>query len=79
MQRPLNADFGIVINDDQHCSVWPANQQPPQGWRFTGARGTQAAMQAWVDQQFVPTAPAVPVELDGRYHGAEWAAAEFDD
>lgn len=36
-------------------------------------------MQACVNQQFVPTAPALPLELDGRYRDAEWAAAEFDD
>lgn len=79
MQDQMNALFGIVINDDQHCAVWPAHAQPPRGWRFTAARGSKAAMQACVDQQFVPTAPALPVDLDGRYQSAEWAAAEFDD
>jgi uncharacterized protein YbdZ (MbtH family) len=73
------ADFGIIINDDQLCTVWPAHEKPPCGWHFTAARGTKAAMQACVDQQFVPTAPALPIEMDWRYKGAEWAAAEFDD
>jgi uncharacterized protein YbdZ (MbtH family) len=71
--------FGIIINDEQLCTVWPAHQQPPRGWHFTLARGSRAAMQACVDQQFVATAPALPLELDGRYHDAEWAAAEFDE
>lgn len=79
MQHSMNPVYGIVINEDQHCAVWPAHERPPQGWRFTAARGSRAAMQACVDQQFVPTAPALPVDLDGRYRGAEWAAAEFDD
>jgi hypothetical protein len=36
-------------------------------------------MQSRVDQQFVPTAPALPIDLDRRYGDAEWAAAEFDE
>lgn len=79
MQNPPRDDFGIIINDAQHCSVWPTHDKPPQGWRFSGPRGSKAAMQSRVDQQFVPTAPALPLELDSRYLGAVWAAAEFDD
>ena len=79
MQNIEHADFGIIINDDQHCAVWPAQDTPPDGWRFIAARGTRAAMQARVDQQFIPTAPAIPVEWDWRYRNAEWAAAEFGD
>jgi uncharacterized protein YbdZ (MbtH family) len=79
MQSSNRAVFGIIINDEQVCTVWPAHQEPPQGWQFTAARGTKAAMQSCVDQQFVPTAPALPVELDWRYQDAEWAAAEFED
>lgn len=80
MQSSNNADFGIIINDENRtCTVWPVHAPPPQGWHFTTARGGRAAMQARVDQQFVPTAPAMPLELDRKYQDAEWAAAEFDD
>ncbi len=79
MQDVQSSVFGIIINDDQEYTVWPVHRQPPQGWSFTPAQGTRAAMQACVEQQFVPTAPSVPVDLDRRYRSAEWAAAEFDD
>jgi uncharacterized protein YbdZ (MbtH family) len=79
MRNSLHAGFGIIINDAQHCRVWPVHQAAPPGWRFTARRGSKAAMQACIDQQFVPTAPALPPELDSRYLGAQWAAAEFDD
>jgi uncharacterized protein YbdZ (MbtH family) len=79
MQSNHGTAFGIIINDEQLCTVWPAHEQPPQGWHFTQARGTRAAMQACVQQQFVATKPALPIEFDGRYRDAEWAAAEFDD
>jgi uncharacterized protein YbdZ (MbtH family) len=79
MQSNLGPAFGIIINDDQMCTVWPAHEDPPQGWHFTKARGTKSAMLARVQQQFVPTAPALPIEFGGRYRDAEWAAAEFDD
>jgi uncharacterized protein YbdZ (MbtH family) len=79
MQCSGRSDFAIIINDEQICTVWPAREKPPQGWQFTAARGTKAAMQACVNQQFVPTAPALPIEFDVRHKDAEWAAAEFED
>ena len=80
MHNGNNADFGIIINDENRsCTVWPAHEAAPQGWRFTTARGARSAMQARVDQQFVPTAPAMPPDLGMQYQDAEWAAAEFDD
>ena len=75
MQDVQASVFGIIINDDQQCTVWPAHQRPPRGWSFTLAKGTREAMQACVEQQFVPTAPAMPIDLDRRYRSAEWAAA----
>jgi uncharacterized protein YbdZ (MbtH family) len=79
MRRSTKAEFGIIMNEHQLCSVWPADEVPPPGWCFTGARGTKEQMQSRVDQQFVPTAPVPPVEMDRRYRDAEWALAEFDD
>ena len=80
MQNRYNADFGIIINEENRsCTVWPVHEQPPQGWHFTTARGARAAMQARVDQQFVAPTPSMPIELDRQYQDAEWAAAEFDD
>lgn len=79
MQPTDRSPFGIIINDDQLCAVWPTRLTPPSGWRFTEERGTESAMQACLGQQFVPTAPALPPELDSRYLCAEWAAAEFND
>jgi uncharacterized protein YbdZ (MbtH family) len=79
MRINKRAVFGIIMNAETLCTVWPANEDPPQGWRFTAATGTREAMQSRVDQQFVPTAPALPLELDRRYRDAEWSVAEFDD
>lgn len=80
MQNGSNEDFGIIINgENRSCTVWQVHGQPPQSWNFTPARGARAAMQARVDQRFVLTAPAMPIELDRQYQDAEWAAAEFDD
>jgi uncharacterized protein YbdZ (MbtH family) len=79
MQNIRSAEFGIIISDEEHCTVWPKDEKPPSGWRFTASRGTKAQMQARVDQQFVPTAPAMQIELDRRYKDAEWAVAEFED
>jgi MbtH protein len=31
--------FAVVVNDEEQYSVWPADQQPPAGWRRTGFAG----------------------------------------
>ena len=79
MRNNRSAAFGIIVSDDQQCMVWPIHEAPPSGWQFTAARGTRAQMQARVEQEFVPTAPGMPIEFDRRYKDAEWAMAEFKD
>jgi uncharacterized protein YbdZ (MbtH family) len=79
MQSNKRSTFGIIMDAEKLCAVWPAGEAPPPGWCFTAAQGSKEAMQSRVEQQFVPTTPALPIELDRRYHDAEWAAAEFDD
>jgi uncharacterized protein YbdZ (MbtH family) len=64
MHPSQRAEFGIIMNAQKQCAVWPAQESPPLGWRFTAATGTKVAMQSRVDQQFVPTIPALPVDLD---------------
>jgi MbtH protein len=38
---PAEQTFQVVVNDEEQYSIWPAEQEPPAGWRpagFTGAR-----------------------------------------
>lgn len=44
----------VVINHEEQYSVWPADRQPPSGWRPTGRSGTRSACldhieEVWTD------------------------------
>jgi uncharacterized protein YbdZ (MbtH family) len=54
MTASRDAEFGVVFSDAQYFSVWLTHRKLPFGWHFTGPTGTQAEMQALVEQQFVP-------------------------
>lgn len=30
----------VVINDEEQYSIWPADQEPPAGWRTVGFAGS---------------------------------------
>jgi uncharacterized protein YbdZ (MbtH family) len=79
MQDLMCTDFGIIVNDDAQCVVWPTYQKPPQGWRFTAAQGTRAEMQELVEQQFVPTVPATLIEQCQLHRDTVWAVTGSGD
>ncbi|MHB8464442.1 MAG: MbtH family protein [Acidimicrobiales bacterium] len=33
--------FTVVINHEQQYSIWPADNEPPQGWRTDGTVGSR--------------------------------------
>ncbi|MDK0524158.1 MbtH family NRPS accessory protein [Streptomyces sp. ML-6] len=33
--------YGVVINDEEQYSIWPAHREVPAGWRETGTQGTK--------------------------------------
>lgn len=44
----------VVINHEEQYSVWPADRQPPRGWRATGRPDTRTACldhieEVWTD------------------------------
>jgi MbtH protein len=69
--------FGIVCNEEQQFSIWPAHLAPPLGYRFAGPTGTRAEMQALVEQQFVATAPSMHIAQDQRLRDTNWVVSDF--
>ena len=48
------ARFAVVMNDEEQYSIWPAEKEPPPGWRATGKIGTKEECidiisELWVD------------------------------
>ncbi|MFG2041344.1 MbtH family protein [Dactylosporangium sp. NPDC048998] len=37
----MNETYQVVRNDEEQYSVWPADREPPAGWRADGVTGTR--------------------------------------
>lgn len=35
--------YQVVVNDEEQYSLWPADREPPLGWRQVGTSGTKQA------------------------------------
>jgi len=49
--------YQVVINDEEQYSVWPAETQPPAGWRGVGVTGDRATCLAHVDEVWTDLRP----------------------
>lgn len=50
------ASFAVVVNHEEQYSIWPADREPPLGWRKEGTTGNKAAClehikQVWTDMR----------------------------
>jgi len=72
-----STEFGIIVNDEFQFSLWLMRHTLPLGWRFTGLRGTQAAMEELFLQQFVETTPGTHSTPDSHFSASQWADTPF--
>jgi MbtH protein len=42
-----DAEFVVVVNDEEQYSIWPAGRDLPSGWRAAGRRGPKDACLAY--------------------------------
>ncbi|MEO3789454.1 MbtH family protein [Nonomuraea sp. B10E15] len=40
----------VVVNDEDQYSLWPADRQPPDGWRAEGFAGSKEECLSHIDQ-----------------------------
>jgi MbtH protein len=48
--------FAVVVNHEEQYSIWPADREPPEGWRRVGAPGKKAEClrrieEVWTDMR----------------------------
>ena len=51
-----DADFLVLVNDEEQYSLWPAFHEIPAGWRECQA-GSRAECLAWVDAHWTDLRP----------------------
>ena len=49
--------FQVVVNDEDQYSIWPAEQEPPAGWRPAGFRGVKDDCLAHVEAVWTDMRP----------------------
>lgn len=73
MERDEREDttiYQVVVNHEEQYSLWPAERQPPLGWRAVGKSALKAACLAYIEEVWTDMRP-----LSLRQHMAEAAAS----
>jgi MbtH protein len=52
-----DAILEVVVNPEEQYSIWPAQREPPAGWRTAGMRGSKAECLAWIEGVWVDMRP----------------------
>jgi MbtH protein len=50
-------EYQVVINDEEQYSIWPADRDPPAGWRPNGVRGPKAVCLKHIDEVWTDMRP----------------------
>lgn len=52
-----NAEYLILINDEEQYSLWPAFRDIPAGWKATGPKGKRRECLDWIDKNWTDMRP----------------------
>jgi MbtH protein len=47
----------VVVNLEEQYSIWPADTEPPAGWRREGFTGTEDECLAYIDEVWTDMRP----------------------
>ena len=49
--------FEVVVNHEEQYSIWPADRDPPAGWRKAGKSGVKADCLAYINEVWTDMRP----------------------
>jgi uncharacterized protein YbdZ (MbtH family) len=49
--------YQVVLNHEEQYSIWPADREPPAGWRLEGTSGLKAECLAHIDEVWTDMRP----------------------
>ncbi|OBR47791.1 MbtH family protein [Paraburkholderia tropica] len=53
-----NAEFEVVINEEEQYSIWPSYKPIPGGWRTVGKKDKKAECLAYIEEHWTDMRPA---------------------
>jgi MbtH protein len=67
-----NAEYLVVVNDENQHSLWPAFRDVPAGWTPVGPRGKRKECLDWIEEHWTDMRPrSLAEEMDRRKDGAK--------
>lgn len=52
-----NTIYQVVMNHEEQYSIWPADREPPLGWRAVGISGPKAECLAYIKEVWTDMRP----------------------
>jgi MbtH protein len=49
--------YEVVLNEEEQYSIWPADREPPAGWRRAGKRGPKVDCLAYIKEVWTDMRP----------------------
>jgi MbtH protein len=49
--------YKVVINHEEQYSIWPAEREPPRGWKEVGKQGLKAECLAYIKDVWTDMRP----------------------
>lgn len=50
-------NYQVVVNDEDQYSIWPADSEPPIGWRADGVQGSKSECLSHIDEVWTDMRP----------------------
>ncbi|HEX8619806.1 MAG TPA: MbtH family protein [Thermoanaerobaculia bacterium] len=52
-----NAEYLVLVNDENQYSLWPAFKEIPAGWAATGPKGNRKVCLDWIEANWTDLRP----------------------
>jgi MbtH protein len=49
--------YKVVVNHEEQYSIWPADREPPAGWREVDKSGLKAECLAYIEEEWTDMRP----------------------
>ncbi len=62
-----NAEYLVVVNDEEQYSIWPSFREIPAGWKAVGPKGGRKICLEWIEQHWTDMRPrSLREAMEGR-------------
>jgi len=60
-----DAEYLVIVNDEQQYSLWPGFREIPPGWTVAGERGDRRKCLDWIDVHWTDMRPkSLAIEME---------------